>query len=99
MIHTEDTSTWRVRLSKSLVGGNTLVFDSARFVLIEPQLPYLYLPENDFKIVANKLAGIYEDIICSYSTKHVCYFNKQCRNVKDQGETMVMNLGPKGESF
>jgi hypothetical protein len=49
--------------------------------MIDPQLPYIYLPDADFKTFQVEMETKYPEIDCS-STLNRCKFEKSCSEVK-----------------
>lgn len=53
-----------------------------RYIDIDPQLPFLYVPNEDWISIAERLANIYRDqaIICEFEQNY-CLFEKPCSSV------------------
>jgi len=43
--------------------------------MFEPQLPYMYVPPDDFISMLEAIASIYPDSHCSGANGGACYFN------------------------
>lgn len=71
------TNTWSLRANNFKLGTQTLSHTGYRQVSLEPQLPYLYLPNADFQQFREKLTKIIGTPICSYGD-NVCKFQSPC---------------------
>jgi len=100
MVKTEGVDKWLIAIQGTTVGATVVdMSDISRSLMIEPQLPYMYLPPDDFKKWAQMLSLIYSDVICNTNTKGTCYFNKNCNHVVDHNYNINLSVGPVGEAF
>jgi len=58
---------------------------------INPHLPYLYLPDEDWTKFEEIMTKTYDDILCSYRL-NVCYWNAPCERVQKKGKTFKMEV-------
>ena len=56
------------------IGANHFIYGQVRYLEINPNLPYLYIPDDDFISFQSLMVKMYPDIICSYKL-NVCYWN------------------------
>jgi len=56
---------------------------SGRKVIIEPQLPYMYIPKRDFKTFTKEFEHLFGDrkVKCDVN-KGTCYWLKSCDRVR-----------------
>jgi hypothetical protein len=67
--------------------------DQARYLVFEPQFPYMYVPLEDFKHWMITISRTFPDIICNYSPKGTCYFSTACENVAMQDHLIKFYVG------
>jgi hypothetical protein len=81
MIKTRDLNSFQLNANQFHL-GDTLFLNKNRAIDIDPQLPYIYMPDLDFIKIQEKLQELYygQDIICDYTT-NFCKFNKPCSDV------------------
>ena len=86
MLKTLHTNSWALIGDKLMVDHLTHPFDKI-MVFIEPQLPYMYLPADMFKLFTNSimtrfngLVGRPADMKCEKGRE--CYIPKKCSAVK-----------------
>jgi hypothetical protein len=76
---TDSKKSWTLKTNK-VDYANNIILDEERNFLIEPQLPYLYIPLEDWLPIAQALQNSYGDEIkcMAGNTQGYCMFNKQC---------------------
>jgi len=77
MFKTASLNTWTLRANSFFVGDKRIEVVRERFVSLEPQLPFLYIPDSDFSKFREQLNNIIGTPICSYSD-NVCKFQAPC---------------------
>jgi hypothetical protein len=82
LIRTHDKGTWDLRANLIEVGKEKLAEDS--IVKFEPQLPYLYLPRDYYRLFIGVIEKLYSDVdlygdkdICN-EQENVCRFDVPC---------------------
>ena len=79
MIQTTDNESWEVSLSDvSLAQKEIELSNQATKALIEPQYPYIYIPESDFIIYKKKLEDAYPFQLACSNERKACFFNHDC---------------------
>ena len=85
MMKTRNLSTWAVKLYtfESFVGSID-VQKTPHYALFEPQLPYIYIPEDHFLKFMGEVSSFYQynQISCNYQPRGQCYFKHSCNHVK-----------------
>jgi len=66
-------NTWSLRANNLKLGVEKLAASGYRQVSMEPQLPYLYMPDADFTQFREKLNKIIGTPVCSYGD-NLCKF-------------------------
>jgi hypothetical protein len=84
LFKTYDKYTWTLKANNFKIGDKDINAkdNGQRFVSLEPQLPYLYLPEADFEAFTTQVHKIYDkwfnirqkkkkcgDTVCKFDTK------------------------------
>lgn len=77
LLKTQNLGSWKIKGTYFMYDNVDLSRSDTRSVLIEPSLPYIYIPDNDFKIFAEHLSKKYKHIICRVN-KGYCKINKAC---------------------
>lgn len=54
--------------------SNVVRMDADRYLLMEPQFPFMYVPMEDFKEWMITISRTFPDVICNYSPRGVCYW-------------------------
>ena len=87
-LHTKENDSWGLAAKFMIVFDETVRMEGndPRVILIEPQMPYMYLPKAEFKHFAENLKNVYEDIKCKAT---FCYFEKSCENVNEPDEEKI----------
>ena len=62
LLRTVDESTWDIRANDITIGKRSLSADGR--VRFEPQLPYLYLPGDYYKVLVDEINGLHGETIC-----------------------------------
>lgn len=89
---TRDMSTWAVHLDSVRLLDYEFEFDSAAtYIIYEPQLPYIYLPERDFLTYMGYASSFFStageddnakpEIHCNYRQRGTCRFDATCTDV------------------
>ena len=78
LLRTQHKGTWDLRCSQLKLDTEYLAEDS--IVRIEPQLPYLYLPEHYYAKFKEKINKRYGSEVCP-PDKNYCKFDKLCSSV------------------
>ena len=79
MIQTTDNESWEVSLTDvSLAQKEIELSNQATKALIEPQYPYIYIPESDFIIYKKKLEDAYPFQLACSNERKACFFNHDC---------------------
>lgn len=85
-LKTESTSEWQLSISNVTIGDQdvlnnmTFINDSFTGVSLQlyPNLPFIYIPPEDFTSLAKSLKKIYNETVCD---GFKCVFKKACREV------------------
>lgn len=72
-MHTKENDSWALAARFMIVFDETVQMeaDQPRVILIEPQMPYMYLPEFEFASFAQNAMDVYPDLKCK---RTYCYF-------------------------
>lgn len=84
-----------------MIGNSTLKLPAgARFALVEPQVPYLYVPSSDYATVVDGLKEIYQSqgLNCS-TTGGYCYFPVKCESVSNNLNNLTVSVGRENQTF
>jgi hypothetical protein len=60
MIKTIDLNSWNLNTDQMMIGNKVMISGNRRFD-IDPMLPYLYVPDNDFLPMIEEFAKMYLD--------------------------------------
>lgn len=60
LLKTYNEYTWSVRAKNFKIGDKDITTTTDRFVSLEPQLPYLYIPSDDFDTFTSQVHKIYD---------------------------------------
>ena len=97
MMKTRNMGTWAVDLHSVKLFDYDFEFENDEtFIIYEPQLPYLYLPEEDFMTFVIKASNHFgpSNINCNYNHGGFCYFYESCESAKIKyREGNLLNLG------
>lgn len=63
---------WDLKADNFMIDGKAFLSD-VRIISIDPHIPYLYIPNNDWNDFAREMSLIYADIVCEFSANR-CYF-------------------------
>ena len=75
-IQTRNSTTWGLSAAYFIVFDHTIYTDSTpKVALIEPQYPYLYIPQHEFESFRGAVNDVYKDANCKLT---YCYFSKPC---------------------
>lgn len=78
MFKTNDLANWSLRATNFFLGYDEFEqAGNARVVDLNPHLPYIYVPDQDWQIISERLQDIYHDIRCEFD-ENVCKFQKRC---------------------
>jgi len=77
---TVDVKRWSINARSFKANGHKLANDDSREIQFDMQIPYLYLPDVDFKNFAVALAIFDTSIKCS-SKRNSCKYEKPCDQV------------------
>jgi hypothetical protein len=81
MFRTFSPQQWDLKADNFLLGGTSFLMAS-RVISIDPHIPYLYIPNNDWIDFANTMEKHYGKLYCQFS-KNKCYFDTACANVPE----------------
>jgi len=99
-VNTRSVDSWKIALNTAVVGERRInLSDKERSVIIEPQLPYMYLPTSDFKEWTRILAEIYPNVVCNTNIQGACSFKKACSSVEDHGYGIKLMIGPSDAEY
>lgn len=87
----QDLTAWRVKAKNFDIGSDAFIAGTTRYLEINPHLPYLYLPDEDWTKFEEIITKTYEDILCSYRL-NVCYWNMPCERAPKKGKTFKMEV-------
>ena len=93
MLKSANVDTWAVRFYQLEV--NSLIWkmpQKTRYMLIEPQLPYLYIPGPDFLDWMGNLAKLYPNVHCNFN-KGTCMFLESCETVHKKASYVKFIIG------
>ena len=79
-IRTKATNSWEMKANRFSFGNDSLIFSNPeRFMEVDPQLPYFYVPNDDWTSISEKMSEIYlnEGLNCDFEN-NLCLFNKPC---------------------
>lgn len=76
VFRTQDLNSWKLSANKWLLGQDS--WQSKRLIDIDPSLPYIYAPVDDWMLLKNTLASE----MTEGCTNDYCYWNKSCPDVK-----------------
>ena len=99
MMKTKNMGTWAVDLHTARIFHYDFEFENDQtFIIYEPQLPYLYLPEKDFMTFVIKTAYHFgpTNINCNYNHGGFCYFEESCEKTRrkfTEDNPMFLNIG------
>ena len=92
VLRTEDNKQWGVNAEYLIIGDVMLYLKgSQRIALMEPQLPYMYLPRSDFEQFTINLVREFPNVHCSMK-EGTCYFARRCDKVEKNGVKMEIRL-------
>ena len=79
MIQTKGVNTWDLNLNVRTVGSETEYMSKDQTLVLDPQIPFLYVPSSVFRTMTNKLQQLYgpNDINCA-SLNNYCKFDMPC---------------------
>ena len=98
VLRTISEQTWAVKGQYFYLGSRTMkTYGDKRFVLFEPQLPYLYIPSTDFISFLEIMSREYSALrFHCVNRQGVCYTKNSCGNVKnivrDNGYNMNIKI-------
>ena len=103
LIRTVNTSTWDVKANQIIIGDTTRAeLSDIRF---DPQLPYLYLPRDYYRVFTENINKLYSDQdkygaekICNES-ENICVFNEPCDKVEKKKIEFGIRLYDKIHEF
>lgn len=75
MFNTVDTKSWNLQATNFYVGFDQHKIN--RVINFNPHLPYIYIPNEDWNIIAARVQEVYHGVRCEYD-ENVCKFNKRC---------------------
>lgn len=83
IMRTKSLESWAVILYEVYLFETSFNFGQTYnpiYVLFEPQVPYIYIPEKHFLTWAGLITTYYsgQDIECNYSQRGTCFFKKTC---------------------
>jgi len=81
---TIDTKSWKLKATYGSMTGRE-IFSGDRTFLVDPQIPYIYLPAFDYLMFAIRMATFDRSINCGDSYNHFCSYPKPCDQVPDLG--------------
>ena len=106
MMKTRNMGTWSVDLHKVNLFDNEIEFENEQtFIVYEPQVPYMYLPERDFLTFVSKVSNHFhgDTVNCNYNQRGYCYFYESCESAKvkyREGNVLTFTIGDyTGEAF
>jgi hypothetical protein len=91
MFRCQDLNAWRVAGRNFYIGVNHFIRGQVRYLEINPNLPYLYIPDEDFISFQSLMVKMYPDIICSFKL-NVCYWDKSCSEVKTKSNPFRIEI-------
>lgn len=94
MIETLEPDSWGVKVSDAKLGKDALEIKNLETqVLIEPMVPYIYLPVDDFRSYQTLIERVYPfQVNCSLD-RRVCFFTQDCEALIKQDTEFSFKLG------
>mmetsp|Transcript_8602 Transcript_8602/g.14529 ORF Transcript_8602/g.14529 Transcript_8602/m.14529 type:complete len:242 (+) Transcript_8602:551-1276(+) len=92
MFRTNNNGNWMLGVESYQFNKMDLVDSTqTRYVFLEPQLPFIYIPDSDFKTFRTVMKNSYPNIECDTS-KNYCRFLEKCEDVRtaDQDFDLVI---------
>jgi len=83
-IKTADLRSWHLKSDTVRVGGKDIImFTDGQYADLDPYLPYIYTPDNDWISIVEHYADMYksQNLLCEYNDNY-CKFNKKCSDVQ-----------------
>ena len=78
-METLNTDSWALAAKFMIIFDETvrMTADNPRIILIEPQMPYMYLPEYEFASFTTNVLNVYREkgVKCK---RDYCYFESSC---------------------
>ena len=68
---------WDLKANNYMLGGKCFLCDVQRIISIDPHIPYLYIPTNDWTDFADAMTANFGTLHCD-SAKNLCYFAESC---------------------
>ena len=101
---TINKGTWSLKSNFAKLGDEKVFdvgTDNYRKVTIDPQLPYLYIPEKDFQSFAIATLTKYgtRDVRCQNNFYHRCIFQMPCDRVPERGLDLVVRVFDSEKSY
>lgn len=87
----QDLTAWRVGAKNFAIGSDAFIPGATRYLEMNPHLPYLYLPDEDWTKFEEIMTKTYKDILCSYRL-NVCYWNTPCEGAQKKGKTFKLEV-------
>jgi hypothetical protein len=98
LMKTRGIDSWSVELTGASMIDATFQFErTPTYVIYEPQLPYIYLPEDDFLTFQGLAATFYSlrDLHCNNRQRGTCHFDTSCDTVRNDYTLVdtILHLG------
>ena len=80
---------WLLNSTNMKLSENGLFgYDYENTVTFEPQLPYFYIPKQDYTYYGSQIQKVYKDVEINFVDEKAAYFNGSCADIKHQDDPL-----------
>ena len=91
IIRTPTKYSWLFKIKSSTYSGKDIIPEGqSRLVNFDPQLPYIYIPQPDFRNFMSIVSSMFPDQVICKDTH--CYFVNRCAHVTEQWQDFTIQI-------